>query len=366
MQAFCYKCGKLDDEQVKFIDNLCHQCYIEIHPLLKFPHPLILKLCKKCNRYYGNKRWVSSHSFNLESILDSALKECIPLLIEYSPETEIEVVSNVFGNLDSILKTNLISVDIEAKGRSHNLLNIFDEKYNNLSIKLVFTVCPSCLSLKRGDYLAVLHIISPGRGLLDSERDYIISLIENESDKSIKVDNLSYISKFTMKKGKITFYVGSEKFARSLASLISYNLGGFLKETYKSGSRRIPKEIKRNKLYISLYLPSFVTGDLLWINDTPFYITKIQGKNAFGVNLKTREKFKRPLKTLKNANILQHASDLRSFIYFSQTKDTIELIDLDSNQIYEVSKSPEREEFEIGKFLKGFEVDSRIYLIPIR
>jgi len=355
---------KISNEKSVFIDNLCDTCYIELHPLLKFSKPLILKICKKCNRFYLKDRWISSHSNELESILDNALKDIVPLQIDSSPRTEIEIQADVFGNIDSILKANSIDINIQAKGRSHGSLNIHNEVYKARKVSLVLTICPSCLSLKRGEFKAVLHIITPKRELLEQERDYIISVVERETGKSIKVDHLSYISKFTMKRGKITFYVGSEKFARSLASIINYNLGGILKESYKFGSHRIPKEVKKNKLYISLYLPSFVTGDLLRVNEAPFYVTKIQGKNVSGINLKTKEKFKRPLKTLKNASILLHASDLRSFIYFSQTKDTIQLIDLESNQIYEVPKSFEKSEFEIGKYLKGFEVDSRIYLIP--
>jgi hypothetical protein len=72
-----------------------------------------------------------------------------------------------------------------------------------------------------------------------------------------------------MKKGKITFYIGSERFARVLASHLRYNIGGLLKETYKSGSRKIPKEVKLNRLYISLYLNPFIEGDLVGIKDIP-------------------------------------------------------------------------------------------------
>ncbi|NVM53731.1 MAG: hypothetical protein HWN66_08510 [Candidatus Helarchaeota archaeon] len=354
----------MGNENTKLIDNLCQQCYIELHPLLQFPLPLQLKLCKKCNRYYLKNRWISSPFESLEHILDSALKDVIPLQVEISPQAELEIKTHVFGKFESILKTNSITIDIQAIGHAHETLEIYPEVYKTRKVNLIFTVCPSCLSLRRGEYQAVLHILTPNREMLERERDYILSLVENESVRSTKLDFLAYITKFTMKKGKISFYIGSEKFARSLASIISYNLGGFLKETYKFGSRKIPKEVKRNKLYISLYLPTFVNGDLLWANNAPLFVIKVQGKSVVGINLTTHEKFKMPLKVLKNAKILQHWSDIRSFIYFSQTNETIQLMDLKNYEIFDVQKSSKYSELEVGRNIKGFEVDGKLYLIP--
>jgi NMD protein affecting ribosome stability and mRNA decay len=200
--------------------------------------------------------------------------------------------------------------------------------------------------------------------MTEHERDFILSLIENESAKSIKLDHLAYISKFTMKKGKITFFIGSEKFARSLASSFSYNLGGLIKETYKFGSLKIPKEVKQNKLYISVYLPTFIKGDLLWVKNTPMYVIKVQGKKVTCLNLIKYEKANLSLKLLKKVEILRYSNQILSFLYFSQTKDTIQLMDLKTYQIYEVSNSPKYSELEVGQYINGFDVKGQIYLIP--
>ncbi|MFX1295775.1 MAG: NMD3-related protein [Promethearchaeota archaeon] len=364
MQKFCYKCGKLATEKTKLIENLCQQCYIEIHPLVKFPQPLQLKLCNKCSRYFLKNRWFSSHFDKLENLLDYVVKETILYQLEIHSKTELVIATNIFDNLESILKTNSISIDIQAKGRVHESLKTYIENYKGHKVILIFTICPSCLSLRRGDYQAVLHIIAPNRVITEQERDYILSLIENKSLKAIKINHLAYISKFTMKKGKITFYIGSEKFARSLASNLSYNLGGFLKETYKFGSQKIPKEVKRNKLYISLYLPSFIKGDLLWVKNAPLYVTKVQGKKVSCINLINYEKIKLPIKLLKKPKILQHSNNLRSFLYFSFTKETIQLMDLQSYRIYEILNSPFYSKLEVGKNISGFEVNGQIFLIP--
>ncbi len=364
MRNFCYKCGKIADKNTLLINNLCQKCYIELHPLLKFPHPLVIKLCKKCNRYYLKNQWISSHFEGLEFIIENAIKQIIPYQLEISPQTELEITSNVIGNLERILKMKSITIDIKARGRAYKTFELYTENYNSLKVSLNITVCISCLSLKRGIYQAVLHVLTPDREILDYERDLIFSIVEKESLKVNKFDKLAYISKFIMKKGKMTFFIGSEKFARSLAALLSYNLGGFLKMTYKFGSRKIPKEVKRNKLYISLYLLSFVDGDLLWVNNNPLYVTKISGNRVMGINLITYEKFKMPLKVLKKVKILLHSSDLRSFLYFSQTNETIQFIDLENYQIFEIPKSSKYSELDVGKYIKGFEVDGQLFLIP--
>lgn len=364
MQNFCYKCGRIASEKVQLIENLCPDCYIELHPLLTFPAPLKIKLCEKCNRYFFKNRWITSHYTDLESIIDNSLKDIIPPQIERPPQTELEITSNVPGNMESILRKQSIIIDINARGRAHNTLDIYSESYKSQKVDLIFTVCPSCLSVKRGMYQAILHILTPDREMLERERDYVFSFIEKQVAKSTKLDDLAYISKFNMKKGKITFYVGSEKFARALASNLSYNLGGLLKETYKFGSRKIPKEVKQNKLYISIYLPSFVEGDLLWVNNAPLHITQIRGKKVSGHNLITLEQFKKPLKVLKHATVLLHSSDIRSFINFSQTKETFQLMDLKNYRIFEIPKSEKYGELKVGEVTRGFEVDGQIHIIP--
>jgi NMD protein affecting ribosome stability and mRNA decay len=257
----------------------------------------------------------------------------------------------------------LITIDIQAKGTIHQTLKPYTETYNTQKAHLIFTVCPSCLSLKRGSYQAVLHILASHREMTEKERDYIFSLVTAESEKAGKLDHLAYISKCTMKKGKITFFIGSERFARALASNLRYNLGGLLKETFKSGSRKIPKEVKLNRLYISLYLNLFIEGDLLWVKDSPLYVLHIQGDAVKSINLLTQQEVKTPSKNLKNANILRHPTDLRTFMYFSQTKEIIQLMDIKNYQIYEISKSPVHCDLEVGKYINGFEVNGQLFLV---
>ena len=364
MQTFCYKCGKLFDDNNLQIENLCQECFIELHPLIRIPAHLQIKLCKKCNRYFLKKRWISSHFQEFESLLDFAVKDIIPFQLQIAPGTELEIKTDIYENLESILRTNLIHIDIKARGHAHETLHEYTETYSTQEVNLIFTICQSCLSLKRGEYQAVLHILTPEREMLEQERDYILSYVENEVENSKNTDYTAYISKFTMKKGKVTFYIGSEKFARNLASKLSFNLGSSVKETYKFGSRKIPKEVKQNKLYISLYLPHFSVGDLLWDNDTPLYVTNIKGKNAVCINLNNYEQIKRPLKLLKNVIILRHFNEVNSLIYYSQTKDMNQFMDLEIFQIFEILISPQLDNLELGKTVEGFEVDGKLYLIP--
>jgi len=366
MQKFCYKCGKIAIENFQLIDNLCHECYKELHPLLKFPNPLYIKLCKKCYRYFYKNRWITLNSNDLEEILDIALKDIIPTQIDIIPQTELDIKMKIFNNIEAILKTNSVEFDLIAKGHAHNALELYTETYDTRKINLNFTICPSCLSVKRGAYQAVLHIITPGRDMLDEEREYIFSLIDSEVDKLGQIDYFAYISKFTIKKGKITLFLGSEKFAHTLASDISNNLGGTQKETYNFGARVIPREVKQNKLYISLHLSPFIKGDLIWLNNSPLYVLKIKGKNITCIDLNTHEKMKRPLKLLKNTKILQHPKDLHTYICYSQTKEMIQLMDLENYQIFELLRSSVSEELEIGNNVKGFEVEGKIFLIPTK
>ncbi len=364
MQKFCYKCGKSPDDKVQLIQNLCPQCYTKLHPLLKFPRSLHIKLCKKCYRYFFKNRWISSFYDNLEDIINHVLKETIPTQLKISPSTRLEIKPDIMTNIESIVKRNWLQIEISATGKSHETLPPHTEIYKAQKVTITFTICPFCLSLKRGDYQAVLHVLAPKRALTDYERDYVFSLIEEESRKSLKIDYKAYISKYTIKKGKISFFIGSEKFARSLASSIGYHLGGLIKETYKSGSQKIPKTIKQNKLYISIYLPSFVKGDLLWIKNSPLYVVKIQGKKVSCINLNTYEKEKIPISKLKKVEILEYADNLRQFLCFSKTEETIQLLDLHSYRIYEILNTPKYDDLKIGQNIDGFEVNGRIFLIP--
>ncbi|MHA1321866.1 MAG: NMD3-related protein [Candidatus Helarchaeota archaeon] len=364
MQNFCYKCGRSSEEAGQLINNLCHNCYKETHPLIEFPKIFKIKLCKNCNRYYLKGRWISTQTNDLEKILDTAIKENVPLQIKSVPQVNLKIISHITGNLDNILNRKQGSIDIEAIGTVHEALYDYKETYRERPVKIDLIICPSCLSLKKGAYQAVLHILTPKRNMLEKERDYIYSVINDECERWIQIDSLAYISKIRIKKGKLTFFIGSEKFARSLALLLSFQLGGNVKETYRAGSQKIPKEIKKNKLFISIYLPTFKVGDLLLVKNTLLFITKIKGKRVWGFNLKNHQKFIKPLRIFKNAKIIRQLNDLRSFIYFSQMRDAIHLMDRKNYQIYEIQKVPESIDLPIGGTLKGFEIENQIYLIP--
>lgn len=363
MEHFCYKCGKIEKEIPFLIDNLCPDCYKPLHPLLKFPYPLEIKLCRKCYRIFIKNRWITPPESDIEEVLDYALKESLPSQISKNPQTSLKIIPHLGNNLDSIQSMNSLEVEIRATGRAHESLKEYTEVYQAQKVKLIFTVCPFCISYKRGEYEAVLHVLATDRELTDWEVDQTYSLVGNEVEKMINIDYLAYISKLTSKKGKITFYIGSERFARLVASILRFNLGGNLKETYSSGFQRIPKEVKRNKLYISLYLPSYTLGCLLLLNNLPIYITRIQSKYVTYLNLKTYEKTKVPQKQLENAQILRRKDDLRAYLYLSQTGQMIQLLDLETYQIFELSKSPFYNNLQIGDNLKGFELDGQILLI---
>jgi len=364
MQNFCYKCGKSKDEDTELIENLCLNCYKDSHSLLNFPNPLQIKLCKKCNRFFSNNKWVSSANSDIENVMDDALKESLPVQISKNPKTRLEITPNLVEKPEYIPSMNSIYVDIKAIGRAHESLKEYTEEYNAQKVNVFFSLCPFCLSFRRGDYQAVLHVIAVDRDLIDWEIDLIYSLVADKVEKMVNIDYLAYISKFTSKKSKITFYVGSEKFARLIASLIKFNLGGNLKETYKTGFRKIPKEVKRNKLYISLYLSAYTAGDLLFFNNSPVCITKIQSKYVTLVNLNTFNTSKVPQKLLENAQILKRKSDLRSYLYLSKTNEMMQFLDLENYQVFEIAISPMYGKLEIGNYLKGFEMNGQILIIP--
>jgi NMD protein affecting ribosome stability and mRNA decay len=364
MEHFCYKCGTLEKENTFLIENLCPNCFKNLHPLLMFPYPLEIKLCRKCYRIFVKNRWISPPDSDIENVLDYAIKESLPSQISKNSQTTLEIIPKLGDKLDSIQSVNSLEVDIRSMGHAHESLKEYSEIYWAQKVKLIFTGCPFCISLKRGEYQAVLHVMASDRDLTDWEVDRTYSLIGNEVEKMINIDYLAYISKLTKKKGKITFYIGSERFARLIASILRFNLGGTLKETYKSGSQRIPKEVKRNKLYISLYLPPYTIGCLLLFSSFPIYITKIQSKYVTYLNLNTYEKTKVPQKQLENAQILRRTNDLRAYLYLSQTDQMIQLLDLENYQMFELSKSPFYNKLEIGDNLKGFELNGQILIIP--
>jgi NMD protein affecting ribosome stability and mRNA decay len=364
MEPFCYKCGKLEKENTLLIDNLCPNCYKTLHPLLKFPYPLEIKLCRKCYRIFINNRWITPPEPDIEDILDYAIKESLPYQISKNPQTTLEIIPKLGDNLDLIQSISSFELEIRSTGRAHESLQEYNEIYNTQKVKLKFTVCPYCMSLDRGEYQAVLHVLATGRNLTEWEIDQTYSLVGNEVEKMINVDFLAYISKLTSKKGKITFYIGSERFARLIASILHFNLGGSLKETYKSGFQRIPKEVKRNKLYISLYLPPYTLGCLLLLGNLPLYVTKIQSKYAAVINLNTYDHAKIPQKQLEDAQILKWSSDLRSYLYLSQTDQLIQLLDLENYQLFELSKSLLYNNLKVGDNLKGFELNGQILIIP--
>ena len=91
---FCVKCGRKGETK----EGLCERCYLEVHPSIKMPENIAIKVCESCGRVFHNGIWARYHS--LEGAVDSTVKENIktkekikvnPLLEYDKPKAEVIV-----------------------------------------------------------------------------------------------------------------------------------------------------------------------------------------------------------------------------------------------------------------------------------
>jgi nonsense-mediated mRNA decay protein 3 len=284
MGQICCKCGKSETEE-QIVEGFCLSCFADEFPLIEsFPEKQFhLTSCKLCGDLMYHNKWLE--------VFDDPKEIVLEFFHEY-----LKKVKKVKGT-EPIIIADFEVPDFQFASK-HELTVIFEGTPNEevppyqeeKTIEMVVNigVCERCAKFQRGYYESTVQVRSDRRNITEEEQKVISKIIQDKKTESLGGNRMAYISKTVdQARGGIDLYCGSEKFGKSLATLIAGNMAASIEYSTKL------KSVKDGKpLYQTTYcvrLPYFEKGDVVEYQNEPYQIDGINNGRVMLFKLKTQE-----------------------------------------------------------------------------
>ena len=357
MGQFCCKCGKSDLEE-KIIDGFCLSCYSEEFPLiLSFPEKQFnVTACKLCGDLMYHGTWQEVFEEPKEVLLDF-LDEFISKTKKIK-DTKKVLVKDFEEPLYDVASKQSITVLFEGTPKKE-----VPPYQQEVDIDLVINigVCERCAKFTRGYFESIVQIRSDKRPINEEEQLLISSLIQQKKEEALGGDRMAYISKVVdQSKGGIDLYIGSEKFAKQIATFLAEHLAASIEYSTKL------KSVKDGKpLYQSTYcvrVPYFEVGDVVEYQGYPYQIMGINFGRVEIFNFKNQETKTLSLKESHpdHLRVLKKQDQFQKYIIAAiqppnvsiMNEVTFETIDVDVNVLYQ--EHQEGDEILMVELPEGF------------
>lgn len=321
MVRFCAFCGKTEG---RFIENLCLHCYFK-REMGRSVFSIKAALCPSCLSYRVKGKWFKPSSKSLSEIIEEIIEKGIEI--------------NLPSELRGAIAFKLSSEPLHLKDGNNRLtLNVSYmepgltlEEQVAIVFNFKFETCPPCLKARKEPKEAVLQFRS-FNGKIDAQmRKKILSIIEKEA----RLKGISH--KVEEKKRGFDVKLSSQGFARSLAQKMKDLLNADLKETFKLKGI---KDERRGILSIAIriHLGSATRPP----TGSKAIAIKHGGEQA-------REEIETLQLSKKSKYSEKTSAATKKYMVISTTNDLVQLMDLETYAIVEVTLPPDAERPEEGK-----------------
>ncbi len=362
-ERFCPICGRTG---VKFIGNICADCYRKEHPLaeVKRVKDLRVVICRYCLSYFIEGRWhrrhkrVSSPHEYVRYIIESKIvpKVLVPKGEVSSIETDIEY-SDVYAMQS--LSTLTVEAVVKVKGRAHPELDIYEEVYK-FPVKVVFDVCPVCRDVALKKEKALLQVRAKGRKLTEEEIRTVKSIVNSviasleEQDREARIVEVRGEAE-----GYLDVVLLSPNVARTIAYTLKKMLVGDVIESHKVvGMTRSGKPL--TKVTVRFLLPRPKKGDIVKARNGTYLILDYEnGKaRAFSVEKGAFESLTKG--EVMDAEVITSIDNLPRGLAISVRGREVQVMRYDNYQTIDALKVGEIEQ---NDEVALFEYNNRIYAI---
>jgi nonsense-mediated mRNA decay protein 3 len=309
MASKCPQCGRPSV-------GVCIDCYTG-----KYPFGLRrrrIKACK-CGRVFLKDREYKSFSRLLEDYLIADIMA--------PPGVDVKKV-----RVKSVEGEKIISVNVEVEGayKSRGF-----RREHAFKIKPFFFSCDVCSQLAGGYYEAVLQVRAPG---------FKPKLEEEMVTKVVKAT------------GGVDYYIRSREYAKAFAHDLRQK-GFFVTTSSKLLGRKEGRRVYR--VYYAVKRPGFEVGDVVEYKGKFLLVLEL-GKHVKLIDLESRKRRSVKLRELEGLEAYARPPDFRRFRVTAVRRDGIQVMDLDSYEVYEV---PARGGVQQGEEVKALLVGNRVILL---
>ncbi len=278
----CINCGKKEAK----VENLCEDCFLKIHPILKKVKPFTINKCVKCNSLFdGNKAIKSSEQLN-------------KLILKHLSLDNSYTIKDITVSLEELEKYFLANITFKASVDSKE----FEDNYE-IEIPIQKFVCSLCSKKASNYFEGVFQLLSDDEEIVEF------------TEKLFEKDNVPISQKKKTKRG-FDYYVIDKKKMKRIGEKLVERFGGSIKEaaSIHTKDRQTSKDVYRlNIAYKPLRMKK---GDVFFYNDRIYQLlnagktnkvldilnakeTRIKNDKYFKLpKFKARVVSKRPLKVL--------------------------------------------------------------------
>lgn len=346
---FCPECGNSDSEM---IGRLCKQCFLKHFLILKIPEKIEVTVCAHCNAKFEEGKWKESNILE-EEIIYRALEIAIKIdpLVE-KEEIELEIIQR-----RGTIAECYIEVSAFVLGEK------IHQSYET-EVRLKKTVCPDCSKINSGYYEAVIQFRADNRELTKDEIIDTTEIVKKSLDTQFKRNKLAYlVEKVDMKEG-IDYYIGSYKAAKKIANDLKNIFGGVIKESPRLISQDKSTGKGLYRIWISVRLPSFKTGDIIKYLDKVGQIVTIDGKKIMVNDLNRFNNFSIFWKEYNSIKLIKTRKEIKTSNIISKSPSKIQILDPDNYEVVDIATHKIFEAYEIGEEVNVVKIDETIYIVP--
>ncbi|MDO9537106.1 MAG: NMD3-related protein [Thermoplasmata archaeon] len=336
---FCVECGSED----KVYGHLCKNCLLSKN-LITPPDYIEVHVCLGCARVLsGGSVWKKmAHEDEAATVLAAASKSHVE-----AKELRWEVPSfpadkgehRVLCTAISMIGGEELAIDFE------------------IGIRIRFQQCQSC-SRQSGDYYeSIIQLRIDDLSVKDAEIELaeesalVFKMVEESSDEN------AFISKCSLVKGGMDFYIGSTPLARAIANKFRNRYGAITTESPSIIGMKDGRDMYR--FSIAVRLPTHREGDVVAL-DKKIHVVESSGKII-------------TLKNVSNGQIVRLSPDaptlkpvakfheLKDVVVVTHDKTTIQVLDPDSMVAVTLRKPPYLT--KIGETVPVVRYDNVLYVV---
>ena len=340
---FCVECGK---EEKIFRNGVCLSCYIKKNSFTKGPIYIDIYTCSRCSSYKHKNTW---HQDSFQEALKRLIKD------NFQISKDLKNVQIIIDR-DKEGKNAPCKVTITGSLEDYK---VTEQHFLNVRVKN--TICDICSKQHGGYYEAILQIRADKIKLRKEEIDAIRNDIENFVETlRVKGNRGLFITDIAEEHGGIDFYLSEKGYAYTVAKKIQEQYGGEIKQSSKNFGMKDGRQV--NRMTYLLRLPAYRKYDFISLDKSYFYISSIKGNRIHVIELSTWSERVIDLKELQKAKIIGGKELIKEMILVSQTKDEIQVMNVETYKTSEVKK-PVNASFDSNK-VKVAIIEDNIFLLP--
>ncbi len=345
---FCPKCGSEDEE---LYNGMCRSCFINEAKIVEILTDLEVTICAHCNSLLKGIRWEDTEISEEDLVADVVMNnlKTLPYVEDLTVTTEI---MNIKGTLFECL--------VHVKG------DVFGTKIvekHNVTVKINKGVCPDCSKYASGYFESVIQIRADKRFPSDREIERIDEIIRSKTASLSIKNRMAYISDVNIVKEGIDYYVGSYKAARKLVSAVRDVMGGVMQESPRLVGRDKSRGKDLYRIWISLRLPEFRTGDFIRYHDREGRVKGFDGKKILLEDLDTQNIWSVLWKEYNKIEVIANSSDVKTTNVTSKTPRTIQILHPDTYQPVDIEINTETSKLDIGDEVRVLELDGILHIL---